>query len=203
MSYIRTLLSAVLSMCCSCIFAQNGYVITNENKLVKGYLRKQIDFDTQREEIEIYKSPKNTEADISYLMNDLKEYAIRNDTFRILRDLAINDWFVIDFIRVRVIATGKLNLFKSKHIANYSQSKHKLWVSDGSPGNFKVPFGEVREYPYYIVEDQDKYLLAVDREDFKIQLEELIENLDLKKTLKSKKFKYKHIPDLIIEYNSR
>lgn len=77
-------------------YAQDGYVITEENKIIRGFLMIHMDFDTQQKEIQIYKSAKGRDVDYSYFLYELKEFAIRKDTFRIIRDLAINDWYFID-----------------------------------------------------------------------------------------------------------
>jgi hypothetical protein len=77
--------------------------------------------------LELWRSKKDKNP-LKILLNNVQEYAINKDTFRILRNFKLyedrDDYF--DFIETKVISKGKVNLFI---VDNYRNKIRQMMLS--------------------------------------------------------------------------
>src|SRR5688572_28184973 len=108
-----TLLLMLLTTLSASLHAQNGYVKFNKNHVVKGFVRIHNEGRVHEHQIEIATS-KDDPAPKRYHKKDVVEYAIQNDTFRILKKFFPYDVEEIyyEIIDAKVIRSGDVSLLQ-------------------------------------------------------------------------------------------
>lgn len=191
------------------LFAQNGYLITENGEKKEGYLRYQISSENGQHEIEYWETFKDKNPK-HYTLTDLKEYAIRKDTFKILKGFYPfrESETGIEMIKVSVELRGKINVY-SGSITSWQDGKVIHYTYDGSeiggaPKSL-VGYGKYQNTEQYWILEDEKGMIALSRDK---PISDLIfflkdENFIQSRIAKSKKFKYKKVIDLIEEYNKQ
>jgi hypothetical protein len=105
--------------------AQEGYIKFNKNSMVKGFIKVHTAHQSGEHQIEYHETKEDPQPK-RYHKKDIMEYAIKHDTFRILKNFYpfdIED-FYFEVVDAKVLRSGKVNLLgvDSRHhtISNYS-----------------------------------------------------------------------------------
>lgn len=139
------------------LIAQEGYIKFNHNAVLHGYLNKRTN-EKGEHIIEFLKS-KNDPAPQHYRKADIYEYAIKHDTFRVLKNFYPFEveGFHFDHVDARVLKSGTVDLLgidtnheKFKEHLNSGKLHH---VIDHTLDN--IP------YLYVLHEESDQYLRGV------------------------------------------
>jgi hypothetical protein len=104
------------------VSGQNGYVkLIDSDSTMFGFIKRLTPG------LELWRSKKDKNP-LKILLNNVQEYAINKDTFRILRNFKLyedrDDYF--DFIETKVISKGKVNLFI---VDNYRNKIRQMMLS--------------------------------------------------------------------------
>lgn len=203
MTNLKTiLLLFFLSILVNVSNAQYGYIITEDGSVKNGFIKYQRNFHAGHLEIELWKT-KNDKAPKRYPLAGLKEYAIKKDTFRVVREFRPFEEVEhsIELIELKIINRGHLNLYETKE-----QLEKKSWILSRDydleyefDGSYKVVNRQAAKT--YIIDDHKGNFFAVDPDNFEDDLSEFLNFEKLSKEVTTKKFKYKHIPELIELYN--
>jgi len=178
--------------------AQNGYVITNTDSLIEGFLKYKRSFETKKFEIELWRTKKDKNP-LHYSLTSIKEYAIKKDTFRVVQNFHPfpDEDLLIDVLELSLIVRGKLSLYSTFELKN---NYYLIRVHIGS-GPTPPPIPQDQQI-IYIIEDDNGNVVALHRRDFETTLTRFLDYERYSRKVKTKKFRYKDIPELIRLYNN-
>ncbi|MEM6526446.1 MAG: hypothetical protein AAF693_21820 [Bacteroidota bacterium] len=191
MKYIVAVMTSIIA---SSTFAQNGYIITKEGSLIKGFIRYQRNFHDGHLEVEVWKSKKDKNP-IKYPTKRLKEYAIKKDTFKIITNYYPfkEEATFIPYIELKVESRGKLNLYSTLELNGFN------W-SAPAPNGMN---GYASQVVTYILENANGNRLVVQRDRMIQDLDYFLDYNKFARKVSDKKFKYRDIPALIKYYNQQ
>lgn len=180
--------------------AQNGYVITNTDSLIEGFLKYKRSFETKKFEIELWRTKKDKNP-LHYSLTSIKEYAIKKDTFRVVQNFHPfpDEDLLIDVLELSLIVRGKLSLYSTLELKN---DHYPIKIHTGSaPMAPSMHYYDKEKLITYIIEDDNGNIVALDRNGFDTTLNRFLDYEKYARKVRSKKFRYKDIPELIRFYN--
>lgn len=178
----------------------NGYVITRQDSIIRGYLQFKILPDPYNEEIDLLKTP--TSKPLVFDYNQINGYVYRKDTFRILHDFYPFDDNKISFDNVegKVIVTGELSLYKIKYWKRAGLFEKPSYV--GGALVEPVP-GQPIQKNMYIVSFEDN-LYGVTSDNFKTMMPDLVANdQELASEIVKGTLHYKNMEEIVKTYNKQ
>jgi len=179
-------------------FAQkfNGYVITDQNVMIKGELK--MLKDAQGRKISI-NDGKSYFIRTFYIL-DLKSYAYKKDTFMILNAFHPfeGDDYLAEGVEAKVlISKGKLKLYYGE-LPEYRTSVTTMLSPNGVIGA-----GQRKRESIYIIHDNESLYGVSSGDNFiKSVSVPLGDDAALMKRIKNKELKYKDIVEIITLYNA-
>ena len=202
---MRNLLFFVLTLLTTPLCGQNGYVKLMNDSVIVGYLKYYNSARDGHQGIELWRTKKD-KSPLRITKEELSEYAIKGDTFKVLHQFKpfpeAQAYFEV--VDARLKSSGKVNLYI---IENYQSASRVSTYTGGGliPALIDESTGNL---PYiYVVEDKKiNYLKALPAKKAKLQ-EVLMDFFPERYILKYAEVKgeidYKAIPDLVQLYNSR
>jgi hypothetical protein len=194
------------------VSGQNGYVrLVDSDSIMFGFIRKYTPATGKYIGLELWRT-KRDKSPLKILLNNVQEYAIKKDTFRILRNFKLyedrDDYF--DLIETKVISKGKVNLYI---VDNYRNQTRQMMLAQPTLPNdpyttARVIIDQSRgNLPYvYILENQSGFVktLPTNKEKLRTALMDFFSERYLQKYGELKQeIKYKTIPALVKLYNSK
>jgi hypothetical protein len=181
--------------------AQNfdGFVITNQDSLFKGYMKITLDGQKGRR---ILITDNKKKKPKSFHLQDLKSYAYKRDTTVILRNFYPfeGENYQVELIEAKVlISKGKVKLYYAT-LPNYKQQLIMIPSATGMTG-----YGQTL-YSTYIVRDLENNLIGINKEKDKFieSIESIVgDNKELMKRIRNKELGYKDTKEIIKIYNMR
>jgi hypothetical protein len=201
---MRAPLLFILTFFTTHLWAQKGYVLLDNDSILSGYIRYYMSAKDGHQGFEIWET-KHDKDPQKIPKATVREYAIKNDTFKIFRQYAPFPDRRIYFEQVdaKLLESGKINLYA---------------IEIAQPTPIPTPDGgasvsvAIRVYPWqqpyiYILEDKKSGFhkaLPSDREDLKETLMEFYpERYVIKYDEVKGKIKYSEVPDIVRLYNSK
>jgi hypothetical protein len=186
---------------------QNGYVKLGDSLLV-GYLKYYSVISSGEIGLELWKD-KRDKNPRRMLKSEVEEYAIKEDTFKVLHSFQPfpdeNTYF--ETADAKVISTGKVNLYIIKDYHDPSTVTFALYGGGiiGGAITALVVSASMGNVPYiYVLEDSAGYIKALPAKE-KLLNEALLEFFPEKYLLRygelKERIKYKTVPDLVKLYN--
>lgn len=187
---------------------QYGYVKLESDSLISGYIKSYKEFNTAEQGLEIWRT-KQDKAPIRILKTDIREYAIKKDTSRILHDFSpfIDKEIYFHNAEAQYVNRGKLNLLVIKD--------YKRYIPQITPGNgasvislgiYLVKYGIDKNH-IYIIEDSKTGLIKAmpsKKEGLNLALLDFFPESFLQRYAKEKKeITDKNLPEFIAFYNSK
>ncbi|MEM6736600.1 MAG: hypothetical protein AAF620_11080 [Bacteroidota bacterium] len=190
MKLFLTIILIALTHICQ---AQKGYLITENDSLLKGYLKYQRNYLNGRPEIELWKTKKDKNPK-RYAMVDIQEYGTKKDTFRVVTEFYPfkEESTYIPYIELKLLSRGKVNLFVTNELNG------RTWSAPGAGGSMMSYQSRQKTY---ILEDRFGEIIAIDRENMAEDLSYFLDYNKYARKLTSVPFKYKQIPELIKLFN--
>lgn len=194
------------------VSGQNGYVkLIDSDSILVGFIRKFTPGTEKYLGLELWRNKKDKNP-LKIPLSNVKEYAIKKDTFRILRNFKLyedrNDYF--DLIEAKIISNGEVNLFI---VDNYRNQARQFMLSQPAFPNdpqtmTRFMIDQSRgNLPYvYILENQSGFIktLPTNKEKLKTALLDFFSERYLQKYEELKEeIEYKTIPALVKLYNSK
>ena len=155
---MRIMIIAAIAMLPCVTFAQEGYIKFNNSTIVVGILNKKISPQTGEHVIEFLKS-KHDPAPQHYRRNDIYEYAIKGDTFRVLKNFYPFEveGFHFEHVDAKVLKSGSVDLLgidvNHEKYVEHAKKGSLNHVIDHTVGN--------SPYLYVLHEESDQYIKAV------------------------------------------
>jgi hypothetical protein len=205
---ILYLINVIILLACLPSFGQkdwedkfNGFVITENNVKVEGYITFEVGNLKQGTKIKLRKKPNDT-PQIFYTL-DLKGYAYKKDTFRIIHNLQpyLDDDKIIKKAEAKIISNGKLILYK---IPQYEENYNTTRVTDpGMPGGSStIMFKKL--YNVYVIRDAKNEMIGIKKDNFQSIMHEMLTDApDILIKIDNKTLKFKHLEKIVDEYNLR
>lgn len=176
----------------------DGFVITNEDSLFRGFMRISIDGQKGRK---ILITDDKKKAPRSFHLKDLQYYAYRGDTTAILRGFYPfeGENYHVDWLEAKVlISKGKIKLY----YATFPEYKEELVTySNGVDG---MPQISKKLYSTFLVKDLQGNLVGVPNEKDKFieSIRGIVgDNKELMKRIENKELRYKHTEEIIRIFN--
>jgi hypothetical protein len=140
------------------LFAQDGYIKFNKHTVVHGFVNKKVSGDKNEEIIEFLKI-KHDPAPQHYRKADVYEYAIKHDTFRVLKNFYPFEveGFYFEHVDARVLHSGDVDLLGI-------DVNHEKFVEHNKKGSFHHMMDQTlgsMPYLYVLHEESDEYFRAV------------------------------------------
>jgi len=178
----------------------DGFVITNKDSLIRGYMK--IDLDGLKGRRILITDDKR-EKPKSFHLNDLKYYCYRKDTFAILRDFYPfeDDDYRVEEIEAKVlVGKGKTKLYH----ATFPDYQDRV-IMFQSPTGGMPGYGKVA-YSTYVVRDRKNNLIGIpyEKEKFIETMKQIVgDNQELMQKIQNKELRYKDTKKIIRIYNTR
>lgn len=200
---MKTIFSLILSAFAFHASAQNGYLKLTNDSTFTGYLKYYASVSDGRPGIEFWRT-KNDKSPRRIPKQQISEYAIRKDTFKVLHKFKPfhdgDTYFEIADAKLK--SSGKINLYivdnSQNRVSTYTGGGLIPAIIDESSGNH--PF-------LYLLEDnRSGYIGALSSKKDKLReaLRDFFPDAYLTKYAEVKgEIKYKSVPDLVKLYNSR
>ncbi len=167
--------------------AQKGYIRLDNDSVVFGFVRFYLSHDDGQRWVEVWKT-KTDKKPFKTLNSHVIGYALKKDTFKVLRDFKPfqNRGLYYKTVDAKLVASGKINLYS---------------FYETTSGGFGAPMSSVE---YFILEDNEtKFLKALPSADKEVLFEFFPQRYVSKYEEVKGKIKYKNIPDLVKLYNSK
>ncbi len=178
----------------------DGYVITQDNVLIKGYLDFVVGNDVSGRKILLCKQRNFSPREFYTL--ELNGYAYKKDTFRIFNNLQpfLDEDYVIARAESKVIVSGKLVLYKT-----YGEVFNVVTpIMTGAPSGAMTATVTPRRSSFYVVQNPAGELIGIKPENFQEEIHKLVYDApDLLKRIDEKVLRFKHIEKIISEYNAQ
>jgi hypothetical protein len=174
---------------------QNGYIKLKNDSIRVGYLRSYVSFEDGHQGIELWRT-KSDKKPLKIPKHDIDEYAIKKDTFRVLRNFKpfqdSKEYF--EMVDAKLQARGKINLYV---IENYKTT------TTVTPTGGTMSYG----FDLYVLEDIETGIIK----GLPFKKEKLVESLIeffpekyvSKYTSVKGKITHKSVPDLVRLFNSK
>ncbi len=175
----------------------DGFVITNQDSLFKGYMKISLD-GLKGRRILITNNKKKKPR--SFYVKDLKYYAYKKDTSAILKNFYpfVGEDYQVEWMEAEVlISKGKLKLYQAI-LPNYKQ---ELIMRPSPTG---MPAHEQTVYWAYIVKDEESNLIGIKNEKHKFieSIQSVVgNNKELMKRIENKELWNKDMEEIIKIYN--
>lgn len=178
----------------------DGYVITQDNVLIKGYLDFVVGNDVSGRKILLCKQRNFSPREFYTL--ELDGYAYKKDTFRIFNNLQpfLDEDYVIARAESKVIVSGKLVLYET-----YGQvADMAMPIMTGAPGGAMNTTVTRSRSSFYVVQSPTGELIGIKPENFLEEIHRLVYDVpDLLKRIDEKVLRFKHLEKIISEYNAK
>lgn len=185
--------------------AQSGFVITVQDSILHGYMR--FVRDNNGNSKLLFTTDKK-KAPRTFVLADLKYYALKKDTFAILRNFyAFDDEAQpVEVMEARVIVSkGRLKLYHGT-LPNLEDNR-PIIIPIVIPGAVGVGVITSRpQYTTFIVKNPDGELHAVrhDKDGFKESILAIVgDNEDLAAEINAGTLKFKDMKAIVLRYNGR
>ncbi len=181
----------------------NGYVVTLDSMIIKGYLKYDVGVKGKGVKINLYKKPNERPQEFYTL--ELLGYVFRKDTFEIINNVHPKKvgsprWkkFEAGKIEAIVLSRGKLVLYKIPE--EYVQEL----ISYDKPSTFSPQRFVAYKYFVYAIMDVEGEIIYIESKDFIEKMPPVIEGApDLVTRIKNKELKFKDMERIVKEYNRR
>lgn len=199
---MRILFSILLTMATTQLWGQRGYIKLDNDSIFSGFLRHYKSYKDGHEGYELWKT-KTDKNPRKIPIQLIKEYAIKEDTFKILHQFKPfpEDRLYFEMVDAKVESRGKVNLYS---IDNY---RRIYMASFSTAGQLPLNNFQYMKETIYILEDnKNGFLMALPNAKAELErsLVDYLPEKYLKKYIEvNGKIKYKTIPDLIKLYNSK
>jgi hypothetical protein len=202
----RLLLALVFAVFSHPATAQNGYVIkADDGSVMVGYLKYFTDIANGQQGIEIWRH-KRDKAPVQLAKSEIREYAIKKDTVRVIQNFRPfdNTQTYFDLVEAKIVSRGKVALLVIQNFQN--PSRISTYTGGGIvPAIIDASMGNV-SYMYVLENESTGYLRALSTKK-----EALLEGLRdffpddylLKYEVAGEEIKYKGVPGLVKLYNSK
>jgi hypothetical protein len=181
----------------------DGFVITDQDSLFKGYMR--IFVDGTGRKILLTKDKRKTPK--IFRLTNLKYYAYKKDTFAILKNFYPFDGeeFQVEFMEAKVIIQkGRLKLYYGV-LQGHEVFTHRILApSAPNSGAYKGVEVALSSYRTYIVKNEEGVLKAIkiEKDEFFKSIEIVIgKNSELLERIRNKEFRFKDTKRIIEIYN--
>ena len=184
------------------LWGQKGYIKLDNDSIFSGFLRYYKSYKDGHEGYELWKT-KTDKNPRRIPIQHIKEYAIKEDTFKILHQFKPfpKDRLYFEMVDAKIESRGKVNLYS---IDNY---RRIYMASSSPPGQFPSDNIQYMKETIYILEDsKNGFLTAIPnaKEELETKLADYLPEKYLRKyTEVNGKIKYKTIPELVKLYNSK
>jgi hypothetical protein len=206
----RVAFITVLLFFCTSSFAQNGYVKFDKDSVLTGFIRMYTAPGNKKEFLEFWKT-KNDRQPIRIDRRDIVEYAIRKDTFHVLRNFQPfpSEDIFFEVVDARIIRNGRIQLLKMKN--PYYRTDHI--VAGGLAGGVVVAVSvslmdKVTNVPYILAlrEPSNGYIRAVPKkaELFDEVMSDFFSEKAITSFVKNKEeLKFRTLVEFVDYYNAR
>ena len=212
---MRLLILLILIPATFSLFGQNGYIITaQKDTTIFGYIKRYTSISDGHRGLELWKD-KRDKNPFRIPLNNIFEYAINKDTFRILHDNEAyeNGDIYLELIDAKLLSRGKVNLFIIDDIKNQSRQSalrdDKNYPYSPLDGHTRVMRDQLQgHYTYiYILQDNETgytKTLPSNKEKLNKVLHGFFSENYLKKYNEYKgEITYKSVQLLVTLYNSK
>lgn len=198
---IRRLILFLIACPLADVVAQEGYIKFHNKTVLHGFLNKKVSGENGEHIIEFLKS-KNDPAPTHYRKADIYEYAIKHDTFRVLKNFYPFEieGFHFEHVDARILRSGKVDLLGI-------DTKHEKFVEHFRNGNLHHVIDHTLDnvpYLYVLHEESDQYVRGVpSKKDkfremmFEVFSEELVDNYEKEKG----EVHFRHLETFVEHYN--
>lgn len=202
---MRTVLVVILTVSATHLFGQNGFVILNNDSTLTGFLKPYISAKDGHQGIEFWRTKKD-KSPRRIPKSNIAAYAIKKDTFKVLHQFKPfpDDPAYFELVEAKRLSKGKVNLYI---IENY-KSAMMVPAYTGGGAVTMIVFVSLGGYTsMYILEDEKFGIvraLPSEKGTLKETLAEFLPERYITKYGEVKgKVNYKHVPDMIMLYNSK
>lgn len=204
--FMRTFLFILFLLPIASLHAQSGYIKVNKDSTIVGFLRYYVGIRDGRPGYELWRT-KTDKNPIKIPKAEIYEYAIKNDTFKVLQQFKPfpdSDTY-FELVDAELKNSGKVNLYV---IANYVNAQSVSVYNGGGVIPAIILDSNMGHYSYiYILEDPRTNSLRALPSKHDELLEALMDFFPEKyitkyETVKGK-ITYKTVPDVVELYNSR
>jgi hypothetical protein len=155
---MKCILTSFIVLVAGSLVAQDGYIKFNKHTIVHGFINRKIAGDKGEEIIEFLKS-KNDPAPQHYRKADIYEYAIKEDTFRVLKNFYPFEveGFHFEHVDARLLRSGAVDLLGI-------DVNHEKFVEHSKKGTFRHMIDQTLgniPFLYVLHEESDEYVRAV------------------------------------------
>lgn len=197
----KTLL-IILSLFTFELYGQIGYIKLNNDSIIVGYLRRYVSHMDGRQGIELWRTKKDKHP-LKISKDAISEYAIKKDTFAILRNFYPfeGEDYQVESIEAEVlISKGKVKLY----FATLPDYKNNLIMGPSATGGM-TSYGQSL-YSIYIVKNTENNLIGIKDEKDKLfkTIQSIIgDDKELVKRVENGELKYKDTEQIIRIYNKK
>lgn len=150
MAIVKTFLVLIFVFSTHFLFGQNGYIHFGKDSIAEGYLKTYISFMDGRKVVELWKTKKDKNP-LKISIRDINGYAIKKDTFKILKQFTPfhNSNLYFEVIEARLKLSGKINLYIIENLG--SQSNISTYAGGGLvPALLDAALADTMESESYI-----------------------------------------------------
>ncbi len=165
-------------------FAQYGYAITTNNDTIKGYVKYQRNYSDKHLEVEVWETKRDKNPK-RHPLNKIKEYTLKKDTIRILRNCEIdfgNKIIQYDKIELKLEADGAITLYSNTI-------------------NSAAQYGGLNSSKTYFIEDNYDVIRLIRSNNIKKDIDQFFDFEKYRAYLRAKKFRYSDLKTLVKYYN--